>query len=528
MLSASILSGAVLVAAALNCAANAAQSAPAGAERIRLIAVGFQVAEGIDPRDAWLGVAIEETLAWRLRRVPRLIVAPPVRAYQARRELGGEPGAESPNWPRVVELLGVQYYLTGVCGGSPSAVMVKLELARVADSQGRPASVKLGPARLNDVLDQATHWTLEQLSVSDLDARVRAIVFAPPATSPSALEYYAKAISAARAERVRDAARYVRESVEYDKSYRPALTLLARIELGAPRGRSRVTAWLRTLSELARRASDPFDRCAAETAHALFNSLSGAFDAARLRYETALTIARECGDVYGQITALNGLSDLHLSRRPPPGTQLTDEQRRQFRSENLRRAIPWQKAVLDALEGLNDVIAEAPAASKLAFMHPELGHADQALALHQRVLAAARKAGARRSEATAWMFIGQWYHAQKRWPEALDATNRCLAIVSPKTKPKVRIALAGIHQAMSQPEKALAVYEQAYDELEATDELADQFVCLREISELRMKLGRREPAIKALRQALDLAHVLELSSEEQIRAQLRQWQDDAP
>jgi tetratricopeptide (TPR) repeat protein len=161
-------------------------------------------------------------------------------------------------------------------------------------------------------------------------------------------------------------------------------------------------------------------------------------------------------------------------------------------------------------------------------MHQESGDADQALALHQRVLAAARKAGARRSEATAWMFIGQWYHSQKRWPEALDATNRCLAIVSPKTKPKVRIALAGIHQAMSQPEKALDVYEQAYGELEATDELADQFVCLREISELRMKLGRREAAIKALRQALDLAHVLELPSEEQIRAQLRQWQNGAP
>ncbi|MCH8808147.1 MAG: hypothetical protein IH986_18945, partial [Planctomycetes bacterium] len=64
----------------------------------------------------------------------------------------------------------------------------------------------------------------------------------------------------------------------------------------------------------------------------------------------------------------------------------------------------------------------------------------------------------------------------------------------------------------------------AYKEVGATDDLNNQYVCVREIASLRMQLEQREQALVALQEAIDIAHVLNLPEEAQLRERLAGWQ----
>ena len=501
-----------------------------------LTVVGFQPADGGDPRDTWITVAVQETLAWRLQRTPSLILIPTVRAYQGRHELREE-ATEQPEWSRVVRLLGGELYLTGICSGSADSVRLDLKLMRPDGDGTLQETATIGPSRLLDALDQATRWVLSRLGAPQLGEPARKLIFAPPCTSPSALEYYAKAITAARAENMRDAVYYAAKSVEYDREYRPALALSAQIEMQrAPllpaalynRTSAVIQARLHALTRSARRAGDTHDLAEAELARGVMLRLSGSFDAALERVQSALVISYEAGNPYGQLAAMDSICDLYLSRRLPPGIELTDEHRREIRRQNYRHAAEWQRLVLGALHELGDVLAEAPAASKLALIYQDLEEHDAALRMHRRTLAAAQKTGSRRSEATAWMLIGQCYRGQQRWKEALDATSNCLARAPEGSKPRVRVALGSIYQAMEQWQAALGQYESALERFRQDDDLINQLVCLREIAALRMQLGEREQAVSTLQEALDIAHALRSPAEETLRKQLEEWKSQSP
>ena len=349
-------------------------------------------------------------------------------------------------------------------------------------------------------------------------------VFAPPSASPLPLEYYARAVAAMRAEQPREAVRCATEALDCDKRFRPALLLLAQVEsqLG-PAARESAARRLRALADLARVEADPYDRVRAEIGRSLLLQAEGAYEAACTRAETALSVSYELQDVYGQMAAMTTLCDLYLLWTPAPNVELSAEARQAFARSNMARAAQWQRILLDMLISLDDVLAGLPAANKLALIHERLGQPEAALELHQKTLAMATALHSRRHEATAWMYLGQWYRAQQRWPEALDAITRCLALAEETSQPAVRVALGEVYQAMNLPEEGLAQFELAYDQVRKTDDLANQFTCLREIAEARMKLGRREKAITALQEALDIAHALELREEPRLREQLEAW-----
>ena len=129
------------------------------------------------------------------------------------------------------------------------------------------------------------------------------------------------------------------------------------------------------------------------------------------------------------------------------------------------------------------------------------------------------------------MLLGKWYHQHKRWQEALDATNRCLALVPKNAEPTVRITLAEIYRDMSRPQEALDQYQAAYQEVKNSYDqtsLANQFLCLRGIAQLRMELGQRDDAIAALQEALDIAQVQNLAEGSSIREQLDRWKNASP
>ena len=86
------------------------------------------------------------------------------------------------------------------------------------------------------------------------------------------------------------------------------------------------------------------------------------------------------------------------------------------------------------------------------------------------------------------------------------------------------MALGGIYEALELHEEALAQFELAHEAVRKTDDLTNQFACLREIATVRMRLGQREKAIAALQEAIDIAHVLELREEQELRIELAGWQ----
>lgn len=494
-----------------------------------LAVVGFHADAKLDARDAWLPTAVEETLAWRLRRVPALTVLPTIRTQQARRELAESDNDPPTEWSRVVRLLGAKHWLKGVCAGTPDALTLDLELVSVEAPEVKPARMRLGPGRLFDVIDEATRWTLSRLDVARISKATEDLISAPPAASPSALEYYAKAISAARAGKLRDGVYYLGQALDYDRTFCPALLLLAKIELrGAAGTRVRAAVHLRGVKQLAADRGDVVSEAEFELNQGLLMMMTRSFEPARQRFESALAIAFERDDPYGQLAAMNSLCEFWCNCEPPAQAELPADALQRFRLQNLRRAAEWQVLVLEMVHQLGDVVAEAPAANKLAIIHEQLGEWELALQAHQQTITAAQKTGSRRTEATGWMFLGQWYRRQERWQEALEATSRCLALVVEQARPAVRVALADIYRSMSLPQDALGQYELAYEALADGDDLMSQFRCLRGIAELKRELGERTTAIKRLQEALDIAHALELADEETLQKQLEQWQRERP
>lgn len=493
-----------------------------------LVVIGLR-AEALDERDTWMPTAVTETLAWRLRRVPDLTVIPAIRAHQSRRELAEQADDPPAEWARVVRLMGAKLWLRGRCAGTPYAAVLDLELMRVDDPRATPAQVRVGPGRLFDVIDEATRWTLGELGIARIEKTIEELIFAPPAQSPTALEYYAKALVAARREEFRDASYYAQRAVDADPGNCPALLLLAKIELRASaEARRQAELHLRQIRLISANRKDTVTQAEFELTQGLALMMQRSFDSARLRFETALTLARECHDVYGQLAAMNNLCDYWLSCPPPPQSQQSGEPGVHFNEVNLRRAAEWQTRVLETLRRLDDRIAEAPGANKLALIYERLGEPELALEAHQRTIAVAKQIGSARTEATGCLFLGQWYRRQERWPEALEVTTRCLALVPEDAKPVIRISLAEIYRGMSMPREALGQYESAYSALADGDDLLNQFRCLHATAELLMQLEQRETAIQKLSEALDIARALELAEADNIQKQLAQWKNENP
>ncbi len=519
---------AVLLAVALPAAAqdppSAVASRPAAVDaRPRLAVVGFQADADGDPRDAWIAVALEELLARRLQRVPGLVVVPTLRLYQARSELS-DPGEAATPWPDVVRGLGAEFLLTGCCRGPDNAAALELTLSGLRDPAPPARQATFPAARLFQTLDEATRWALDVLGQSDLPPELREKLFAPASHTTTTVEYYALALTAQRAERSRDALRYAMQSLDTDRRFRPALAVLAQVEMQlGPSGRGSSGRRLRALGDLARFESDPFDRVRAEFGQSLLAQADGASEAAATRAETALLVAFEHGDRYGQLAAMTALCDSYLLRTPPETPELPAQARATYIRECLRRAAEWQSLLVDALDAMGDIIAGLPAANKLALIYERLDQPEPALRMHQRALALADQLGSRRHQATAWLYLGQWYRNAGRAPEALDAATRCLALADETSKPSVRMIVGEIYREMALHEESLAQFELAYEQVRTTDDLAGQFTCLREIASARMQLGRREKALVALQEAIDIAHVLELREEQELRAELERW-----
>jgi tetratricopeptide (TPR) repeat protein/TolB-like protein len=502
-------------------ATSRASTSPPGADpRPRLAVIGFEPDPQGDPRDAWIAVAFQEFLARRLQNVSGLIVVPTLRLYQARRELT-DPGVAPVPWPEVVRSLGAGQMLSGRCRGPDNATALELTLQNLRDPTRPVRNAPLPAARLFETLDQATRWTLEALAVPELSDELRARVFAPPSRTTTAVQYYALSLSAARAEKGDDALRAASQALEADQRFRPALAVLAQLEaqLG-PAGRASAGRRLRALSDLARFAGDPFDRGRGELGQSLLALADEAFEAACTRAETALLIAFEHDDLYGQLAAITALCDSYLLRQPPESPALPADARTTFRRQCLKHAAEWQEVLVEMLDGLGDVVAGVPAANKLAMIYERLAQPEAALEMHQRTVALATEFGPPRLQATAWLYLGQWYRNQDRLSEALDAVTRCLALANEAAQPAVRLILADIYRAMTLPEESLAQLQLAYDQLRKSDDLAGQFKCLREMAVAQMQLGRRDKAITALQEAIDIAHVLELREERTLRTQL--------
>lgn len=506
-------------------AADSGRDPRVACERPRVVVAGFSAPEGGDPRDAWVATALEELLAWRLRRVPALITVPTVRVQQARRELTDEDQVR-PDWPAVAGLLGATRLLTGSVEGHADGVTLRLRLVPPASPE--PAmQTTIGPAPLFSALDDATRWAVEQLGAAPLPADVERRVLARPGASLSAVEYYARAVAAARSDRPRDALYYAQEAIGYDVRFRPALLLLAQLESRVSReSRLNAVRRLRVVNELARLVDDAIDRAETEMMLGLLTNLAASGDAAFTRFETALALASEQGDPYGQIAAMSALGDLYMSLAPPRTAEWTPRQVEAYQQRNLQRAVQWQLLALEELERLADHVAEAPAASKLALVYERLGEEQAALRMHERTLAAAIRTGSRRTQATAWMFLGQWHRRQKHWSEAIEATTRCLALATQNSRPAVRMALGELYSGMTppRPDDALREYERAFEECRAGTDLHAQLLCVREIARLRRELGQRERALAALREAIDLAHAMEAPEEKELREQLAEWE----
>jgi multidrug efflux pump subunit AcrA (membrane-fusion protein) len=191
--------------------------------------------------------------------------------------------------------------------------------------------VVLPAARFDAALDQVTRWLLEQLETGPLPDGAAKIVLAPPSESRSAIEYYTRALEASRKDDLRDALRDADRALGYDKRFRPALSLMARLGLRTGNaGRRSTLLTLRALREVARSADDEHDRADVELALSILDQARGASAAAETRALTALNVGIEQRDVYLQVATLAWLTDLYISWQYPP-EELADEVQREAR-----------------------------------------------------------------------------------------------------------------------------------------------------------------------------------------------------
>jgi tetratricopeptide (TPR) repeat protein len=350
-------------------------------------------------------------------------------------------------------------------------------------------------------------------------------VFESPSRSSSAIEYYARALGAAREDKMSGAVRLANESTASDSRFRQAQLLLAQIELRIGAFRS-AGPRLHALAVQAKQDGDPIERSEIELRLSLLSQIQGAFEAAMIRAQTALSLSLEHGDLYGQIAALDLICDLHMTREPPPGEKLDEKALEKHKDANVVKAVESQQLLVDMLDFLGDRISSIAATNKLALLYERQDKLDAALRLHRRTLSLAQELESAHHEATAWLFIGQCHRKQKSWSEAIDAINRCLGLVEKVARPGVQLVLGGVYLDMGKPENAIKHFDAACELLQGTDDLLNQISCLREGARARMRLGRRDEAIARLQQAIDLAHALELPEEAALVAEIEKWRGD--
>lgn len=492
--------------------------------RPRVAVAGIAMGEGSDARDGWMATAVEEVLSWRLRRSGELIVIPTARIHQTLRDVsaGGGKGMELSELTR---LLGATQRVSGTCRPAASSIALELRVTGAGGEEIARSSVE--GRSIFEVIDAGTKWLVSHYRLESLPDGARKLMEAPPSASPSALEYYAKAVMAARAENLKDVSYYVTEALTYDRHFREAVLMHARLAMhGGPASYLEATAKFRLLNEIARHFNDALDRSNAELGHGTLAMYSKRDETAMSRFESALSIAAEANDPYAQLAAIGHLCDTLTAIQPP--RDASEAARAAAIRSNLSLAAEWQGQVLMMLEELGDVLAEGPAASKLALILERLERWDEALAMHRRSLAASERTGLIAGQASAWMLMAQHYSKRRMWTEALDAATRCMGLTPATGQAPIRVMLAGIYQSMKMPTEALAQYDVVLSEVRKGENLADQLACVREVAALQMELGKRKEAIASMQEAVDLAHALRSPEREALAAKLAEWKKAGP
>ena len=491
-----------------------------------IVVGGMTAAAGSDERDNWTPTAIEEVLNARLRRTGALTVVPSIRTFDSRRELTDGDGA-APDWKRVAQALGAARLICGETSGPAYALTLKLKIID-CKSDEKPLERSFGPARINELLDQATTYLLEQFSLTSLSESTRALVLKPPTDSPTALEYFARAILSAREGNWSETARYLKQACEYESTFIAAQLALAQVESRSAGGARLAALRLRQMRLLAKAGEDPWDAAEVERIEGVLLALTGGEQNGAERLESAAAMSEKIGDVYGQILALDTLADLEIRRANQPADEKGTPQSEPVQARFLKHAAEVQSRILELLAPLNDLVTQASGSNRLALLYERLGEMDKALKQHQTTLELARKLGVRQSQATAQMFLGQYYRHAGRYPEALEAIKQCLDLAVDSSKPGVHIALGDIHKAMNDERSALQEYESAFENLKKSDNLTDQFTCLKRLAEARHKLGQKKEAARNLQEAIDVAQVLKLPELQTLREQLAGWSREAP
>lgn len=510
----------VMLCAALCAGGSAVAANPPG-----LVTAGFSASPGTDERDGWTAIAVEEMLNARLRRSQAFQVVPTVRCQDAQRELTDADG-KLPDWLRVTQMLGAAWLVSGESTGPAYAVRIVLRITPVAPG-AKPQEHTIGPARINEALDQATTLVLEAGGVKELPLPIKTLVYKPPTESPTALEYYARAISSARAGNWADAVRYVKRAIDYEATFVPAQLALAQVESRTTSGARTAALRLRQLRLLAKASEDPWDAAEVERIEGVLLCLTENAQTGAERLMNAAAAAEKNGDAYSRVLALDTLVDVLIRR----ANELVEEKGANAEASHndlLQRAAMAQRSALEQLAALNDLVTQASDSNRLALLLERVNDLQGAEKQHLITLELTRRLGVRQSEATALMFLGQCYRHAEKYPEALDAMNKCLALAAPASQTGVRLALGDIRKATHDDAGALREYEAAFDLVSKGDNLPDQYACLKRLADLRRKLGQRKEAEKNLQEAIDVAQVLKAPDLQALREQLEGWRREKP
>lgn len=524
-----LCAGPACLAALLPIAQSSGAAADIAPERpLRLLIVGLD--PGTQEAQDWVGAVLEETLARCLARTPGLAVIPRAWTSRAASQLAPD---DRPGWARVARHLGANALL-GVCGRIEAAgIVVDLELQPLAspapagDLDGDCRGRRLGPARIDRLIELCRTWVTAELGVAtpgDRGLTADAAGWLP--RSDSGVEAYGQALRSARAERLEEALYWAGEALDSDPQFRPALLLLAELELrGPPAARVVAAGRLRLAAELARRSGDSLDHSRAELLHALLLVRAGSAAAAVTRAEHALVLAWEADDPYAQVVATSGLCDIHLAQASGPGQgeasgAAADGPADPARREALQLAAHWQRLALERLAELSCAALECPAASRLAVINEQLGRWDEALQASHRMERAAQILGQRPMQGIAWLMIARQQQALGHPHEALEAFQRTLLLTEPRDRPMVRLALADLYAELDAGQQAVEELECAWCELGAAPDAALQVACLSRLALLRDRLGNRPAAVDAARAARDCARRADLPEPAQLEALL--------
>ncbi len=527
MLAGLLLASGALAAAQQNDSPN---ESPAREPRPIVAVIGWSPGDGVDERDTWISEAVEELLTWRLRRIPEVVAIPPIRSAQAQRDLKQADGT-LPDWTEALPHLGAKVLIRGRFTGTPDAIRLEADFVSLRKPEEHSV-LKVGPAPLFEALDNLTRAALERMKIASIDRAAETLAFAPPSSSLSAVEYFARASRAARRDEVENALRYLRDSVGYDSTYRPAQLLLGQLELRLPQGAAAVgAARLRQLQIFARDANDRIDLSEIDLGLSLIHAATGQPEIAEQRLERAYELARGSGDPYACMSVLSVRVDFHLARARARKTGASaTASAPTVDPEQLKQAARWQEELVGLLNHVGDRVAGAPACNKLGLIYEEQGDMTRAYEAHRQTLAAAEQAGSVDAQATAWLFLGQWHRRQKQMTEALDALQKCRALIPGPGSAAVDLALADVYAdpAIDQPREALKYLESAYRRLKESADLAAQLNCARHLAELQWKLAARAEARTSLQEAIDLAHVLESPLKAELQSQLDNWNREKP